>query len=95
MPGGGAEVPSAGNGENTATWPDESAEAAFLAESGEPGGLPSAAAGVPAVEVETRQLPSMEELVARIPPRVRDELDGLFRAKFVRVVRIPTKVLRG
>jgi hypothetical protein len=37
----------------------------------------------------------MEELVARIPPRVRDELDGLFRAKFVRVVRIPTKVLRG
>lgn len=93
--GGGTEVSPAANGDNSVAWPDESAETAFLAESGEKGELPSAAAGVPAMEVETRQLPSMEELVARIPPDVREGLDGLFRARFVRVVRIPAQALRS
>ena len=36
---------------------------------------------------------SRDELVARLPPAVRETLDELFRARFVRVTRLPRKTL--
>lgn len=73
-------------------WPDESAEAAFLAE--------TRAAGVPtsaAPEVESGKsppLPPLDELVQRVPPEVREALDELFRARFVTVKRVPKTALK-
>ena len=77
-------------------WPEESAEAAFLAEArarGEPAVVPrpgeksgdDAAPGV---------LPPLHELVQRIPAEVREALEDLFRAKFVAVRRVPEKALK-
>jgi hypothetical protein len=40
-------------------------------------------------------LPALDELVERIPADVRDTLEDLFRAKFVKVARVPKKALKG
>jgi len=40
-------------------------------------------------------LPPLDELVAKIPPEVRDTLDELFRAKFVTVRRLPKQALKS
>ena len=83
-------------GEADATWPDESAEAQFLAEARERGET-VAAAPAPAVEPEAAEpepagpAPELDALVERLPPAVRETLDELFRARFVRVTRLPKK----
>ncbi len=43
--------------------------------------------------VESGPLPPLEDLVARIPNEVKERLDGLFRAHFVKVIRVPPSVL--
>lgn len=59
-------------------------------------GEPVAPAAVEAPEeTDPKALPPLDELVKRLPPEVRDTLDDLFRAKFVRVTRVPKKVLKG
>lgn len=91
---------AAPTGEPDPTWPDESAEAQFLAEArerGEP--VPAPAPANPAAEPEAAEpepsgpAPELDELVARLPPAVRETLDELFRARFVRVTRLPRKTL--
>lgn len=86
--------PANGNAENGG-WPDEAAEAAFLAEARNRGDLPGPAQPAADAPPEAEApLPSLDELVPRIPPTVREALDELFRAKFVRVVRVPPEALK-
>jgi hypothetical protein len=76
-------------------WPGEADEASFLSEGRVRGDeLLIAAAPPPAEEAGAApDLPPLDELVARIPAEVREALDDLFRAKFVRVRRvIPTSL---
>lgn len=84
--------------EPDAVWPDESAEAQFLGEArerGEPVSAPPTPAAQPeATETEPAgPAPELDELVGRLPPAVRETLDELFRARFVRVTRLPRKTL--
>ena len=77
-------------------WPDESAESAFLAEARERGepvvvAKPTADA---VEEPESKTLPSLDELVQRIPADVRETLEDLFRARFITVKRVPKKALK-
>lgn len=93
-PSGGA-TPSV---EPEAVWPDESAEAQFLGEARERGesvpALPTPVAEPEAPEAEPAEpAPELDELVGRLPPAVRETLDELFRARFVRVTRLPRKTL--
>ncbi len=79
-----------------ATWPDESAEAAFLAdarERGEPVVATKTADEAPE-ENDSKALPPLNELVERIPTEVRETLEELFRARFVNVKRMPKKALK-
>lgn len=82
---------SAGD-DSTNVWPDEAAEAAFLAESKEASGFktPVPVSAVAPLEDEEaiKPLPALDELVQRIPPETRDLLDELFRAKFTTVRRV-------
>ena len=80
-----------------ANWPDESAESAFLSEARERGETvtPAKAKVEIADETDAKALPSLDELVQRIPPEIRETLDDLFRAKFTKVKRIPAKALKG
>jgi hypothetical protein len=77
-------------------WPDESSESAFLSEARARGEsvAPATAREEMADETDAKALPSMEELVQRIPAEVREVLDDLFRAKFTTVRRIPRKALK-
>lgn len=78
-------------------WPDAAAESAFLAEARSRGELPAPKpAGTEEVEeAEAGPLPPMEKMMERIPPPVREMLDDLFRARFVRVTRIPRRALKS
>lgn len=79
-------------------WPDENAEAAFIADArqrGEP--VVAAVATVEAVDEKEdakRAMPPLAELVQRLSPEVRETLDDLFRVKFTTVRRVPKKVLK-
>ena len=76
--------------------PGEEAEAAFLAEARERGeNVASVAAALAAAESEEEKsaLPPLEELVQKLPTELRDTLDDLFRAKFVKVMRVRKKDL--
>lgn len=81
-------------------WPDEAAESAMRAEvSGRGETLSSKAAkelaeAAAEAAAEKKNLPELDELVARIPSDVRDTLEDLFRAKFVKVARVPKKALK-
>ena len=75
-------------------WPDESTEAAILSELREKGEAVKPVAAVEVEEVDPKALPPLDELLKRIPAEVRETLDDLFRAKFVRVVRLPKKALK-
>lgn len=77
-------------------WPDEASETAFLADAQERGEIvtPAKPAEAPEVSDEVQPLPSLDSLVERIPVGVRDKLEELFRAKFVRVQRVPRRVLK-
>jgi hypothetical protein len=89
------EVAPVGPDEGPTAWPDDAAESAFRAEARDRGEsvAPAAAAEVPVV-VDPKSLPSLDSLVQRIPPAVRDSLEDLFRARFVKVERMPAKVLK-
>ena len=78
-------------------WPDAAAESAFLAEAKSRGELPAPkpAPAEEAEEADTAPLPPMDKMVERIPPPVREMLDDLFRARFVRVARIPRRALKS
>jgi hypothetical protein len=81
------------NGANV--WPDENAEAVFMAEARERG-EPVVAPAVEAIEeTDTKNLPPLDELVNRLSPEVRETLDDLFRARFVAVRRVPKTALKG
>lgn len=89
----GQPTESAANG----SWPDESAETAFLAEARDRGETVAPAKAREEIPDETdpKALPPLDELVQRIPVEVRDVLDDLFRAKFTKVRRIPAKALKS
>lgn len=74
--------------------PTEAEEAAYLVEQGAVAGVTGAAAEVAAEEAPAK-LPAIEDLVQRIPAETREALDELFRARFVRVQRIPGKALKA
>ncbi len=82
-------------------WPDESAESAMRAEVAERGETLSSRAAREAAEAaaeeaaEKQNLPPLDDLIERISPDVRETLEDLFRAKFVKVVRAPKKSLKG
>jgi hypothetical protein len=80
-----------------ANWPDESAESSFLSEARERGETiaPAKARSEIADETDSKALPSLDELVQRIPPEIRETLEDLFRAKFTKVKRVPAKALKG
>jgi hypothetical protein len=93
-----AAIVSAADGDDgsSASWPDESAESAFLAEArerGEPVVVAKAKEDV-ADETDSKALPPLNDLVQRIPAEVREVLEDLFRARFVSVKRIPKKALK-
>ena len=75
-------------------WPDESAESAILGELKSRGKVVAPAPMEAIEEISPKNLPSLDELVKRIPADVRDAVDDLFRAKFVRVVRVPKQALK-
>ena len=79
------------------TWPDDAVESAFLAEAKERGEIvaPPRPADDAAEEEDGKTLPAVGDLVAKIPPTVREALEDLFRAKFVRVTRVPKKALKA
>ena len=90
-----SEVPPS---ESINVWPDEAAESAFLAESGG-----AAVTTAPAARVllksesqsePAKPLPSLDELVQRIPSETRELLDELFRAKFTTVRRVKASDLK-
>jgi hypothetical protein len=85
-------VPDALSLEADAPWPGSTDEASFLADQRGQGIVPPA---VPANEpTDLSPLPSLEELVQRIPAEARAALDDLFRAKFSGVRRVSKKSLK-
>jgi hypothetical protein len=93
-------VPSADAAEPDAppVWPDEAEESAFRAEArdrGETVKASAAAAELAEEAVDPKSLPPLETLVNRLSPELRDTLEDLFRAKFVRVQRVPKRVLKS
>jgi hypothetical protein len=81
--------------EPDAPWPGTADETAFLAEQRGPAVAPPAAtAGLAKEETDASPLPSLNELVERIPAEARAALDDLFRAKFTGVRRVSTKSLK-
>lgn len=42
-----------------------------------------------------KPLPSLDELVARLPAEVRETMETLFRARFTRVTRVPRSALNA
>ena len=90
----GAVAP-AREGTETGGWPDSTAEAAFLSEARDRGEVlvPVKAQEEIAEATDARHLPALDELVGRIPAEVRETLEDLFRARFVRVTRLPRKAL--
>lgn len=74
---------------------DEAAESAFRAEARERGETVVArVAGPEPEEADPKALPPLEQLVQKIPAEVRETLDELFRARFVRVARVPKSALK-
>ncbi len=78
-------------------WPDEAAEAAYLAEARPQEEVPSSSAPIAEAEEAADKgaaLPELDQLVQRIPPAVRETLEEYFRARFVKVKRTPKAVLK-
>jgi hypothetical protein len=78
--------------EADAPWPGMADEASFLAEQRVQGIVPPA--GVANEPTDLSPLPSLDELVQRIPAEARAALDDLFRAKFTSVRRVSKKSLK-
>lgn len=91
-----SEVATAIQDEAATAWPDEAAESAFRAEARERGETVKPSQAIEVAEtVDPKSLPSLDSLVQRIPPNVRDALEDLFRARFVKVDQVPAKALKG
>ena len=89
----GSELPES---ESTNVWPDEAAEAAFLADTrGTPEAVASRRETPVNEEAQTTPLPKLDELVDRIPAESRELLEELFRAKFTTVRRIKQSDLKN
>jgi hypothetical protein len=93
--------PTAANGiaalpsDDSSPWPGMADEASFLADQRVQGIVPPAATAGSANEpTDLSPLPSLEELVQRIPAEARAALDDLFRAKFSGVRRVSKKSLK-
>ena len=85
-------VPDALGSGADAPWPGMADEASFLADQRGQGIVPSTA---PSNEpTDLSPLPSLEELVQRIPAEARAALDDLFRAKFSGVRRVSKTSLK-
>ena len=76
------------------SWPSEADEAAFLAEQ-RAQGMSAVPAAASVEEADIGPLPSLDELVQRIPAETRAALDDLFRAKFTGVRRVPKTALKN
>ena len=88
-------VPDALSSEADAPWPGMADEASFLADQRGQGIVPPVAtAGSENEPTDLSPLPSLEELVQRIPAEARAALDDLFRAKFSGVRRVSKKSLK-
>jgi hypothetical protein len=84
----------AASGEES-SWPDAAAESAYLAEARSRGEGPAPSPKAEAAEEsDATPLPPLEQLVGRVPAEVRELLDDLFRARFVRTTRIPRRALK-
>jgi|GEM_PF-3292558 len=81
-------------------WPDAAAESEIRAEVAERGETLNSKAARELAEAaaeaaaEKKGLPSLDTLVKRIPADVLDTLEDLLRVKFVKVARVPKKVLK-
>lgn len=71
-----------------APWPGAADEAAFLAQGREAGEAAEAPESAPPAP---ERLPSLEEMIARVPKQVRELMDDLFRARFTSVRRVSDK----
>ena len=81
--------------ESTNVWPDEAAEAAFLAETrGTEQSVGLRREAPVHEEPVVAPLPKLDELVNRIPAESRELLEELFRAKFTTVRRIKQSDLK-
>lgn len=89
--------PSNVNPEDTNVWPDENAEAAFMAEARGRGESPVATPRSDEDDDErgAKKLPPLSELVERIPAETRELMDELFRAKFVAVRKVKKSALKS
>jgi len=76
-------------------WPDAAAEEMYLVEQKSQNRTPPPAKAPEETVEPTAPLPALDDLVKRIPGSVRETLDELFRAKFVKVQRVPKSALRG
>ena len=81
-------------------WPDEAAESSARAEAVERGETLSSKAARELAEAaaeaaaEKKNLPKLDDLIARMPADLLDTLEDLFRVKFVKVARTPKKALK-
>jgi hypothetical protein len=87
----GASVEAAPPADDGPAWPDESTEMAMRTELRIRGDRP--APQPPAEPPTEKDLPALATLVDRIPAATRAALEELFRAKFIRVKRIPERDL--
>jgi hypothetical protein len=95
VPAQATSTEPAANGEEP-SWPDESAESAFLAEARDRGDVVIGKTTAPEPEEsDPKALPPLDVLVQRIPPEVRETLEDLFRARFVRVQKLPRAALKS
>ena len=75
-----------------ADWPDEVDESSFLSDAASRGEVPLPVPDRSASPVIGDTLPTLEELVGRVPANVLGILDDLFRAKFTGVRRFAAGV---
>ncbi len=86
--------------EDRPDWPPPEVEAAMSAEAADRDGGNRAAptsrrAREAAETLDGGPLPSLDQMVAMVPPELREQLDELFRAKFTAVRRVPAAVFKA
>ncbi len=73
---------------------DEAAEAEFLAGAKERGETVTPKRASEIEEPAPKQLPPLDDLVAKIPAEVKDALEDLFRARWTTVKKFPKRSLK-
>lgn len=92
---GGPRPPLQGSsGDDAPVGPAAGEEAAFLAEQQLEQAGSALASGSEADAESSNPLPPLDDLVQRIPAPTRELLDGLFRAKFITVKRLPKSAFK-